>query len=445
MPEIHAYAIYAVFAAVIVCVALNLMDMTLAALLGLCALTLAGIVTQPDIMRSFVASEGALALLFGGMVVARVLAPTGIFENAGTRLLILTRGSGRRFLLYLTVLVSVVCAVLPNATAVILVAPIIIRVCRELDVDFAGPMILTAMLSNAAGLLTLVGDPATFLVGQAAGLTFTEYLRKVSLGGVMAILVLVPLMPLLFRQVWRARKELPEDLVPPPLERPFFCILALLALAFMVAMFLIGDSLPQPVIPPAAAIMGASLALLAIQSSHVEPLDNVFKDVDWKTIIFIFCMMCYVEQITKTGVLSGLSRSLHAGFGDNLLLAGMALLAGIGLASAFLANIPVVAAAVLMTKGYLVLLTLVPEEALGATFTDWPDASLPVFVAMMFGGTLGGNATLIGSSANLVSVGICGAQGRPVRFAEFARYGVPATCCQLAASAVYVWLLSKTL
>lgn len=445
MPEIHAYAIYAVFAAVIVCVALNLMDMTLAALLGLCALTLAGIVTQPDVMRSFVASQGAIALLFGGMVVARVLAPTGIFENAGTRLLILTRGSGRRFLLYLTVLVSVVCAVLPNATAVILVAPVIIRVCRELDVDFAGPMILTAMLSNAAGLLTLVGDPATFLVGQAVGLSFTEYLRKVSLGGVMAILVLVPLMPLLFGKVWRARRELPQNLVPPPIERPLFCVFALLALAFMVAMFLVGDSLPTPVIPPAAAIMGASLALLAIQSSKVEPLDNVFKDVDWKTIIFIFCMMCYVEQITKTGILSGFSRSLHATFGSNLLLAGMALLAGIGLASAFLANIPVVAAAVLMTKGYLVLLTLVPEEALGATFTDWPDASLPVFVAMMFGGTLGGNATLIGSSANLVSAGICGAQGRPVRFAEFARYGVPVTCCQLAASAAYVWLLSKTL
>ncbi|WP_243360315.1 SLC13 family permease [Fundidesulfovibrio terrae] len=445
MPEIHAYAIYAVFGAVIACIALNLMDMTLAALLGLCALTLLGIVNQPDVMRAVAASEGALSLLFGGMVVARVLAPTGIFENAGTRMLILTRGSGRRFLLYLTVLVSVVCAILPNATAVILVAPIIIRVCRELDVDIAGPMILTAMLSNAAGLLTLVGDPATFLVGQAVGLSFTEYLGKVSLGGVLAIAVLVPLMPLLFGKVWRTRRELPPGLAPAPIERPSFCAFAVLALAFMVGMFLVGESMPTPVIPPAAAIMGASLALLAIQSSKVEPMENVFKDIDWKTLIFIFCMMCYVEEITKTGILAGFSRSLHGAFGDNLLLAGFVLLGCIGLASGFLANIPVVAAAVLMTKGYFVLLNMVPEEALGASFTDWPDTSLPVFVAMMFGGTLGGNATLIGSSANLVSVGICGANGRPVRFVEFLRYGVPVACCQLAASAAYVWMLSKTL
>ena len=64
-------------------------------------------------------------------------------------------------------------------------------------------MIFTAMLSNSAGLLTLVGDPATFLVGQAMGLSFMAYLQKVSLGGVMAIAVLIPLMPLLLRPIWQ--------------------------------------------------------------------------------------------------------------------------------------------------------------------------------------------------------------------------------------------------
>ena len=186
----------------------------------------------------------------------------------------------------------------------------------------------------------------------------------------------------------------------------------------------------------------SSLALLAIHATKVEPVENVLRDVDWKTIIFIFCMMCYVEEITKTGILGGLSRQMFDLFGDNLLTAGMVLLAGIGLASGFLANIPVVAAAVLMTKGYLVLLQMVPEEALGIGFTAWPAQSLPVFVAMMFGGTLGGNATLIGASANLVSAGICAANGRPITFTAFLRYGVPVTVCQLAASAVYVWLLA---
>jgi len=395
MPELHASAVFAVFVAVILAIALDWLEMTLAGMLGLSVLTLLGVIAHGDILNAVLASQGALSLLFGGMVVARVLLPTGIFDILGVWFLQLTGGSGRRFLLLLTALVSVVCALLPNATAVILLAPLIIRVCKALEVDFVGPMIVTAMLSNAAGLLTLVGDPATFLVGQAAGLGFMEYLRRVSPGGVMAILVLMGLLPWLLPDVWRVRRTLAPDLQAPRLERRGLCVLALLTLAVMIGLFLFGEVLPNPVIPPAAAIVAASLALLAIHATRVEPLDNVFRDIDFKTLIFIFCMMCFVEQITETGVLAGLSRALYAGFGGNLLLAGWALLASIGLASGFLANIPVVAAAILATKGYLVLLQVVPEEALGYGFTDWPPQSLPIFVAMMFGGTLGGNATLI--------------------------------------------------
>jgi len=443
MIEFNAYAIYVIFGVVILCITFNLLDMTLAVLLGLCLLTVLGVVVQKDILNAVIAAEGSLSLLFGGMVVARVLAPTGVFEIVGIRFLRMTRGSGKRFLLLLTVMVSVVCAILPNATAVILLAPIILRVCRELEVDFVGPMILTALLSNAAGLLTLVGDPATFLVGQAIGLSFMAYLKKVSLGGVLAILTLIPLMPLLFPQIWRTRRTLPADLKPAAIQRPYFCLFSLLTLAAMVGLFLVGEYIPSPILPPAAAIIGASLALLAIHGAKVEPIENVLRDVDWKTIIFIFCMMCYVEEFTKTGILGGLARSMYVAFGDNLLLAGISLLGAIGLASGFLANIPVVAASVVMTKGYLVLLQMVPEEALGAGFTAWPAQTLPVFVAMMFGGTLGGNATLIGASANLVSVGICAAHGRQVSFLTFLRYGVPATVCQLAVSAAYVWALTK--
>ena len=86
MPEIHAYAIYVIFGAVILCIACNLIDMTLAAMLGLCSLTLLGIVGQKDVLNAVLASQGSLSLLFGGMVVARVLLPTGIFENIGTRI-----------------------------------------------------------------------------------------------------------------------------------------------------------------------------------------------------------------------------------------------------------------------------------------------------------------------------------------------------------------------
>jgi Na+/H+ antiporter NhaD/arsenite permease-like protein len=85
---------------------------------------------------------------------------------------------------------------------------------------------------------------------------------------------------------------------------------------------------------------------------------------------------------------------------------------------------------------------LMPELwRLRPIFTDWPAVTIPVFVAMMFGATLGGNATLIGAAANVVAAGICGREGRPIKFKGWLRYGIPITLCQLAVGALYVLAL----
>jgi Na+/H+ antiporter NhaD/arsenite permease-like protein len=320
-------------------------------------------------------------------------------------------------------------------------APIIIQVARALHVDFVGPIVLTAIISNSAGLLTLVGDPATFLVGSSIGMTFTQYLQRVSVGGLLAVLVLMPLLPRVMGEVWRIQRDVPATLQPKPLARPVFAVVSLLVLGVMIVLFLVGEQLPMQVVPPAVAIVGASLALLVVYSTKVEPIEQVLKDIDWKTLLFLMCMFTMVQAFTKTGTLRSLAQHLYQSFGVNLVVVGLAMLAGIGIASSLLANIPVVAASILMVKGYFVTAELVPEEALGALFTDWPVSTLPVFVAMMFGATLGGNATLIGAAANVVSAGICAAHGRPLSFAIFLRYGVPLTLCQLAVAALYVLVL----
>jgi Na+/H+ antiporter NhaD/arsenite permease-like protein len=438
MSDLQSTLSIIVFAGVILAIAFNLLDMALAALLGVSILLFFGVFTRQDLLNVVQTAGGPIALLFGGMVVARTLRPTGIFDLVGAKFLRATRGSGKRFLLGLIVLVAPVCAFLPNATAVILLAPIIVRVAIALEVDFVGPLILAAIISNSAGLLTLVGDPATFLVGSSIGLTFGQYLRQVSLGGLLAVLVLIPLLPRVMPDIWKMKRTLPADPGHQSLERPGLCALSLLVLGFMVLLFLFGEFMPVPIVPPAVAIIAASLALLVIYCTKVEPLDEVLPDVDWKTLIFLTCLFFMVEAFTKTGVLRVFSGYLHAWFGANLLPVAFTMLSGVALASSLLANIPVVAAMILMVKGYLVATELVPVEALGFTFTNWPEAVLPVFFAMMFGATLGGNATIIGASANVVSVGICARRGRPVTFAQFARYGVPLTLCQLVISGIYV-------
>jgi len=445
MTDLQIYLTIGVFVVVILLIAFDLIDMTVAALLGVSVLIVFGILDGNDLMPIVHTAGGPLALLFGGMVVARVIGKTGIFDWIGDAFLRATGGSGKRFLLLIVALVAPVCAVLPNATAVILVAPVIVGVCQALKVDFVGPLIITAIVSNAAGMLTLVGDPATFLVGSAIGLSFTDYLRMVSLGGLLAVLAIVPLLPWLLPKIWATRVTLPDERPRIAIERPAFLALALLVLLTMVVLFLVGESLPSRIVPPQVAIIVAALALLVVYGVRIEPVGAVIRDVDWKTLVFLGAIFTLVRAFIKTELLQGLSIQIYQWFGTDLLAVAFLSLAGIGILSSLLANIPVVAAALVMITGYLVAAQAVPEIALAPGFVNWPNLTLPVFVAMMFGGTLGGNATLIGASANVVAAGICASRGRHVSFVQFLRIGLPIAVVQLSVGALYVWVLASML
>ena len=441
MSDFHIYLTIGIFAVVILAIVFDVVDMALAALLGVAAMIVTGILEDKDFLEVPAIAGGAISLLFGGMVVAHVLERSGVFERLGAPFLRVIGGSGKRFLVLLVLTVAVVCAFLPNATTVILLAPLIIRAAKALDVNFVGPLVITAIVSNAAGLLTLVGDPATFIVGSAIGMTFTQYLKQVSLGGLLAVLAIVPFLPRLLPEVWQARRTVAAAVSTPRISRPWFAALALCVLALMVLMFLFGDALPVRIVPPSVAILAAALALLVLYGSRVESVDDALRAVDWKTLIFLGAILCLMQGFTKTGLLQGLSLKLYGWFGTDFTLVALVMLAGVGVLSSVLANIPVVAASVVMTKGYLVAAEAVPELALAPGFSDWPAAVLPVFVAMMFAGTLGGNATMIGASANIVSVGICARHGERVTFGSFLRYGLPITAAQLAMGALYVLAL----
>jgi len=439
--DFQIYLTLIVFSAVIIAIAFDWIDMVVAALLGVAVLLAFNIVNAEDLRRIAGTAGGPLSLLFGGMVVARLLGQTGVFDRVGAIYLRATRGSGKRFLLLLIALVAPVCALLPNATTVILLAPVIIRVAQSLKVNFVGPMIITAIVSNAAGMLTLVGDPATFLVGSSIGMTFLEYLQKVSLAGLLAVLVVIPLLPRLMPEIWNAHIELPSVVQAAPIRKPVFVILSLTVFVLMVILFVVGEQLPTHVTPPAVAVIAASLALLVVFSAQSEPIEETFRAVDWKTLVFLGAIFFLVEALVKTGLVQSFSVALANEFGVAFAQVALVLLVGVGILSSLLANVPVVAAALVMTKGYLVAVEAVPELALASGFTDWPIETLPLFMAMMFGGTLGGNATMIGSSANIVSVGICAAHGERVTFMRFLRYGLPITLAQLSVTGIYMLLV----
>lgn len=427
------------FAGVIFLVMTEWIHLMIAAFLGALLLVFLNVLTLQEAIGYIGNSYPTLSLFFGVMVLVRAFEPTKIFDYLGTQIVLLAKGSGKRLLLAIVAITTPICAVLPNATTVMLLAPLLPPMAEEIGVDFVPLLILMVFVANSAGLLTLVGDPATFIVGDAINISFIEYLQRLSLGGVVAIVTILLLLPALFSPIWHTQLADLEHLPHPKINHPRVLAIGGVIVALVLLFFVIGEMLPVPISPAAVALMGAALALLLAHHSKIDSVNNILRDVDWSTLIFFMCVFVLIGGLEKTGVISSISGILALMLGKNIVLGSIALLFFVGLLSSVVPNIPLVVAMVPLLKEYVVTVGLAGPELLQSGYQgDLPATVLPLFYAMMFGATLGGNGTLVGASSNIVAAGISELHGRRIPFKTFLHYGIPVMTMQLIAASIYV-------
>lgn len=427
------------FLGVIILVMTEWVHLTIAALLGALLLVFTNVMTLKEAVGYIGNSHGTLGLFFGVMVLVRAFEPTKIFDYLATQIVILAKGDGKRLLLSIVGIVTPICAVLPNATTVMLLAPLIPPMAQEIGINFVPLLILMVFIANSAGLLTLVGDPATFIVGDAINISFIDYLWQLSLGGVIAIVTVTATLPFLFRKIWHTKLDNLEELPHPQINHPRVLTVGAVIITFVLVFFVIGESLPVPISPAAVALLGAALALLLSHHSRIDTVNNILRDVDWSTLIFFMSIFVLIGGLEKTGVINGLSGVLASILGRNIIVGSLVLLFFVGILSSVVPNIPLVVAMVPLLKQYLVSVGLAPTEVLAQDFQgQFPVEVLPLFYAMMFGATLGGNGTLVGASSNIVAAGISEQHGRRISFKTFLHYGIPVMFLQLATSSLYV-------
>nr|WP_278003382.1 SLC13 family permease [Nodosilinea sp. TSF1-S3] len=424
---------------VLALIATERLHLTIAAFLGAMLLIFLHVLTLDQAISYIGKSYATLALFFGVMVMVRAFEPTKIFEYLATQMVIMARGEGKRLLLGIVAITTPVCAMLPNATTVMLLAPLIPPMAAELNINFVPLLILMVFVANSAGLLTIVGDPATFIVGSSINMSFLDYLIKLSLGGVVAIATIVVMLPILFPNTWHKKLDNLDHLPHPVVNHPRMLALGGVIVALVLGLFVVGDSLPVPISPPAIALLGAALCLLLTHHSGIDTVQNILRDVDWSTLVFFMSVFALIGGLQETGVISQASGLLGVVIGQNIALGAMLLLFVTGILSSLIPNIPLVVAMVPLLKEYLVNVNLAGPELLSPDFSGQiPPEILPLFAAMMFGATLGGNGTLVGASSNIVAAGIAEQHGKPISFGLFLSYGLPLMTLQLVVISAYV-------
>lgn len=431
-----------IFLAVIILLMIDKIQMTILALSGALLLVLFNIFNLEEAINYIAQNYNTLALFLGIMIMVRAFQPTRVFEWLAGKIVVLSGGKGSRLIIGLILLTSVCSAFLPNATVVLLLGPIIPPLAMAIGVDFVPLLILIVLSANSAGLLTLVGDPVQFIVASAINISFISYLTKLSLTGVLSVVVLGLLLPVLFRQIWRSQITNIEEIPQVQINHRGALSVGVVITLFVLIFFVIGQSLSPQISPATVALAGATLTMLLFHQSKIETVSNILKDVDWSTLIFFMSFFAMTGALEHTGVIEFLSEVLAKILGNNITINALIILFVVGLLSSLVPNIPLVAALVPLVQQFVVNTNLATSEILSPSFQgQLAPEILPLFYAIILGGTLGGNGTLMGASANLVAAGVADQYGKSINFKTFLKYGLPVMFLQLIASAMYLLIV----
>jgi len=419
--------VVAVFVAAYVLIATERIHRTAAALAGASGMVLLGVV---DAKVAFFSERtgvdwNVIFLLLGMMVIVSVVKQTGVFDYLAIWAAKRTRGRPFPTMVLLVCITALASALLDNVTTVLLVAPVTLLVCDRLAVTPVPFLIAEVLASNIGGTATLIGDPPNIIIASRAGLTFNDFLVNLAPIVLLLMVVFIGLCWVLFRKQLRYDPERVAALMALD-ERDVISDRGLLVrsgvvLAAVMVGFVAHSALQ--IEPSLVALLGAG-ALVAISRLEAK---EFLAEVEWSTLVFFMGLFVMVGALVEVGAMDRVGEAVTQAVGDRYLLASSVLLGGSALISGIVDNIPYVA-------------TMTPlVQDLVAAGKGAPQANA-LWWALALGADLGGNATAVGASANVVVLGIAARNGHPISFWRFTKYGSVVAVVTIAVSWGYLWL-----
>ncbi len=318
-------------------------------------------------------------------------------------------------------------AFVENVATVLIVAPIALELSKKLKINPVNMMIGLAISSNLQGAATLIGDPPSMLLGGFAKMNFFDFFFyhgkpsiffAVELGALISLFVLYGFFRKHRQKVALVAEEQVRTWIPTWLLVGLIVALALSSFFDTGFSYLAGSI---------CMAMGL-LALIWDVAANKASVKKKIKALDWDTTVFLVAVFVLVGGLTANGWIEIISSFLAGLMGNNIFMGFFGLVFFSVLISAFVDNVPYLAAMLPVALSLSKSLQLSP--------------SLLLF-GLLVGASLGGNITPIGASANIVACGILKKEGYQVSFKEFVRIGLPFTLAAVAVASVFVWFIWK--
>jgi Na+/H+ antiporter NhaD/arsenite permease-like protein len=328
-------------------------------------------------------------------------------------------------ILLICILTGFISAFVENVATVLIVAPIALSLARKLKINPMQMMIAIAVSSNLQGAATLIGDPPSMLLGGFAKMNFGDFFFyqgkpsiffAVEIGAAASLLILYFIFRKHKEKVQLVRVEKVKSWVPT-------IILVLLILFLALSSFV--DSGFSYVAGALCIIFGV-ISILWRKIVNKGSIIKGLKGLDWETTLFLMGIFVIVGAVTLTGWIEMLSNFLSGLIGPNVFFGFTLIVFMSVLISAFVDNVPFLAAMLPVAISMSAKLNINP--------------SLFLF-GLLIGASLGGNITPIGASANIVACSLLKKEGYTVKFKDFMRIGIPFTLSAVVAAYLFVWFI----
>lgn len=381
---------------------------TMASLIGASVILFLGIMTPAEAWQSI--DYGTMFLLFGMMMIVAIMTKSGFFALMADRALHLTGGDPVRILWVFSILTAVFSAFLDNVTTVLFMAPVVLHLCLNLRLPPVPYMVAVILASNVGGTTTLIGDPPNIIIGSIAKKSFNDFLIHVAPYVIPAFLVGTWVMQWMLQRQGLLHSKASAEELKASLEEGKnleidWPLLRLSVGVFLVTivLFVLSHSVLHLESGVIALFMASVLGIL----SRTSPVWFIER-VEWITLVFFAGLFIIVGALEHTGVFTVIATWLRDLMGTNTKLGVLIVGVGSAIISGFVDNIP-----------YTISMSYVLRD-LESTLGPRMD---PLWWALSIGACLGGNLTLIGASANVVTADIAARAGHPISFVTFLKYG----------------------
>ncbi len=333
--------------------------------------------------------------------------------------------STRWAILFICLLTGFISAFVENVATVLIVAPIALSLARKLKINPIKMMIAIAISSNLQGTATLIGDPPSMLLGGFAKMNFGDfffYQGKPSIFFAVELGAFVSFFVLFF--IFRSQKQ-KAQLIPVEKIRSWTPTILLVSLIILLALSSFFDKNFSSLAGQLCMIFGI-LALIWEKFINKSSIRKGIKKLDWDTTFFLIGIFIIVGGISLTGWIEVLANYLASLVGANIFLGYTSIVFLSVILSAFIDNVPFLAA--------MLPVAIIMADKLAI------NPSLFLF-GLLIGTSLGGNITPIGASANIVACGLLKKEGHPVKFTDFMKIGIPFTLAAVTAAYLFIWFI----